>query len=98
MFATTKPDWLHDNLEFLSPLLLEWRLCCNCWVASQLASNYSQFKSARSKASAAVHRARNEWLAGIARQRLPAMVEQCSLLFAPSNNASMAFAQLPALL
>ena len=62
------PDWFTDNYALLYPLLENRRLCYNRWVASQQAVDYSRFKSARSKAGAAVRRAKNDWLASVAQQ------------------------------
>ncbi len=61
-------DWFTSNQMVLAPLIQERRLCYNRWVASQLACDCASFKVARSKARAAVRRAKNEWLADVAQR------------------------------
>ena len=64
----SQADWFIANRSNLAPLIQERRLRYNRWVASQSPSDYSQFKSARSKARAAVRRAKNKWLVEVAEQ------------------------------
>lgn len=88
-----------DSRQISSPSQEERRLCYNRWVASQLAGDYSWFKSAHWKACAVVHRVKNDrWLMLLIRQSYTVMVAQYELLFILSNDASVVFAQLPALL
>ncbi len=61
-----QPDWYVDSQDVLSPLIELRRKSYNCWVTSQLPDDCSRFKIARSKARAAIRRAKNDWLSVMA--------------------------------
>ena len=63
-----QPDWFLSGQEVLAPLFRERTMCYNRWVTSQLDSDYTQFKVARSRARAATRRAKNVCLADVAQE------------------------------
>ena len=63
-----QPDWFDENRTVLLPMIKERRLLHQRWVESGETEDYAKFKTARSEARAAVRRAKNNWLANVAKQ------------------------------
>ena len=63
-----QPDWFDENRTVFLPLIKERRLLHQRWVESGQAEDYTKFKIARTEARAAVRRAKNHWLADVAKQ------------------------------
>ena len=63
-----QPDWFDENRTVLLRRIKERRLLHQRWVESGQAEDYTKFKIARTEARAAVRRAKNHWLADVAKQ------------------------------